>query len=1009
MKDKKKINKKKFGIGRLLCEVLLISLFVAGSYACLIKYDVIPKPSIKSLRRELEVTENVNIGIGQKFNVNVGVESPDKVIWKSIDDSIAKVDNGIIEGVAIGETYVTVETGSGEKQTIYVYVSANNMPSRAEEATNSTYIITYYPNGGTGQSTNTVCSSGKSCAVSGNIFKKDNYTFIGWTTKKEGTNDGYNWTGWSGTWKFKNGENGINNNRLLLYAMWDKTSNSANRYTISYDNNGGVGTIPSQICVHGQLCVINSSKPIRDGYTFGGWATAKEGKAYNWTNWKGTWGYKNGQYGIANNKLVLYARWTKNEKPVDTTTGEKFTIKYMPNGGSGSEQTQTCYKGKTCTIKSLDTFTRSEYKMVKWRTTSSTSVAGYNWTNWSGTFNFSNGQYGINNNTLTLYATWEKTSTTGVGQYKIVYNSNDGNNKTTTQTCIYGQTCTIKPLTTYSRSGYKMVKWRTTSSTSVAAYNWTNWSGTWKFTNGQYGVQNNQLILYATWESNSGSTEDIYTIKYMANGGTGNMTDQKCTYGKTCTIKPSSYSKQNYTFNGWTTKSDGKDDGYGWTGFSGTWNFKNGTKGIKNKTLTLYAMWKKQETTSTNYAEMYFMNVHNTQNILNSLVNDATNKNGYSNGESFILKTAEGKYVLIDTGHKNDAIVTNIYNQLKTLQKKDKVVIDYILITHAHGDHTGNLLSIINHSKITVKNVIIKKESKNISTYNNAVKAMANKGKVISPSTDGQEIKLDNYVSLLMFNTKDVYADKGQHKGSMIYFTSNPNKASKINGKYYYFDGSKYPNIKYVATTKLVKKHSEIKDGLDNYFYAKFDSDLRSDQNPNSNSLATIIKVSTKSGNRYMYITGDLDNGGYDIVPTNGIYGNGRTKLYNKDKMTLSSSANSFTGVIDSLNKVASETNSAKSIKSKLGSDVKNITIYQAAHHGLNNAPDAINILGINNKNVNTIIPVSVDTKTTRTFHQARTYYYTLSNTKKYYPGGTTKKGVQCVITNKGTTTCKNF
>jgi len=30
----------------------------------------------------------------------------------------------------------------------------------------------------------------------------------------------------------------------------------------------------------------------------------------NWTGWSGTWAYVDGEFGIANKSLVLYARWT---------------------------------------------------------------------------------------------------------------------------------------------------------------------------------------------------------------------------------------------------------------------------------------------------------------------------------------------------------------------------------------------------------------------------------------------------------------------------------------------------------------------------------------------------------------------------------------------------------------------------------------------------------------------------------------------------------------------------
>ena len=686
---RKKNNKKikKYGIGKIICEALLLSLFVAGSYACLIKYDVIPSPRDKYVSKDIEVVENVNIGVGEKFNVNINNDTLKNIEWRSTDEDIAKVNDGIIEGVGIGETYVTLETEEGTKKTIYVYVNSDNMPNRAEELANNTYVIQYVANGGTGTVKTTTCTYGKSCAVSGSVYTKKGYTFIGWTTKKDETNDGYNWTGWSGTWKYKNGQYGISNNKLILYAMWDANSNSANRTTISYNSNGGTGTIPSQICVYGKLCTIQTTKPTRSGYTFAGWATAKEGKAYNWTNWTGTWKFKNGSYGIANNKLVLYARWKKNESKTDTTTGEKFTIKYMPNGASGSEQTQICYKGQSCTIKATSIFKKSGYKNLKWRTTSKASVAGYNWTNWKGTWSFKNGQYGINNNTLTLYATWTPDGSSGsstANKVTIKYNANGGTGSMANQTCTYGEKCTIKE-NTFKRSGYKFTKWRTTSSTSVSGYNWTGWSGTWSFSNGKYGIKNNELVLYATWESTgSSTTNDKYTIKYNANGGSGSMPNQTCTSGSKCTIKTCSYSRKDYTFTGWTTNKDGKDDGYKWTSWSGTWSFTNGQKGISNKTLTLYAMWKKQTTTTTT--------------TTTPTVNNGSKIHFIATGSSdAILIESNGHFGLVDTSNPyNDGTKQSMSNSYETvnhvkqyLSKVGVSKLDFLIQTHNHSDHNG--------------------------------------------------------------------------------------------------------------------------------------------------------------------------------------------------------------------------------------------------------------------------------------------------------------------------------
>lgn len=152
----------------------------------------------------------------------------------------------------------------------------------------------------------------------------------------------------------------------------------------------------------------------------------------------------------------------------------------------------------------------------------------------------------------------------------------------------------------------------------------------------------------------------------------------------------------------------------------------------------------------------------------------------------------------------------------------------------------------------------------------------------------------------------------------------------------------------------------------------------------------------------------DIDNVGYDIVPTDGIYGNGISAIYSSEKaIKYSSKTKSFSGIINNINYIPSDTNAAKSVKKLIGSDSKNITIYQIGHHGINNDPDAINILGLNRKDVYAIAPAKNINGTT--FHKVRTYFYILSNTIKLCVGEKNKLGVYCYIENTGKTLCQDY
>ena len=171
-------------------------------------------------------------------------------------------------------------------------------------------------------------------------------------------------------------------------------------------------------------------------------------------------------------------------------------------------------------------------------------------------------------------------------KYTIIYMSNGDKGEMESNTYTYGDYCIIKP-NNFTKKDHTFVGWTTNSNGKGDGYNWTGWSGTWSYSNGQYGIKDNKLILYAIWQPK-------IKIIYMSNGGKGKMESNTYTYGDYCIIKPNNFTKKDHTFVGWTTNSNGKGDGYNWTGWSGTWSYSNGQYGIKDNKLILYAIWALQ-------------------------------------------------------------------------------------------------------------------------------------------------------------------------------------------------------------------------------------------------------------------------------------------------------------------------------------------------------------------------------------------------------------------------------
>ncbi|SFB03299.1 Listeria/Bacterioides repeat-containing protein, partial [Acetitomaculum ruminis DSM 5522] len=108
----------------------------------------------------------------------------------------------------------------------------------------------------------------------------------------------------------------------------------------------------------------------------------------------------------------------------------------------------------------------------------------------------------------------------------------------------------------YVKSGYDFAGWNTKadgSGTAVAD------QGSFKNLTKTNGAT---VTLYAQWvKKGSGNT---YTVKYKINGtGTGSMSNQKITYGKTANLKAITFCRTGYIFTGWNTKANGSGKKYG--------------------------------------------------------------------------------------------------------------------------------------------------------------------------------------------------------------------------------------------------------------------------------------------------------------------------------------------------------------------------------------------------------------------------------------------------------------
>ncbi len=343
------------------------------------------------------------------------------------------------------------------------------------------YTVTLKPRGGeVSPDSITVTHGGKY----GSLPKPERtgYKFSGWYTEKTG-----------GT-KVTKSDKIVENGNHKLFAHW-----SAKSYTVSFNVNGGEGSIPSRSIAfdakYGSLPTAG-----RPGYTFQGWFTKPSG---------GTNVTASTVMSTAANH-TLYAQWKICQ----------YTILLDANGGSVSPTSiKVTYGSKYGTLP-----------------TPTTTVAGYKfggwWTAKTGGTLVSSTSALVTNANHTLYARWN------IIQYTVTLNGNGGSPNISQITVNYGGKYGTLPTPT-APTGYKFAGWYTAA------------SGGTKMTSGGNIYTNANHTLYAHWSPVS------VTVKLDYNDGSGKVTTKSVTYNTKYGTLPSP-SRAGYIFDGWYTSGGAK-------------------------------------------------------------------------------------------------------------------------------------------------------------------------------------------------------------------------------------------------------------------------------------------------------------------------------------------------------------------------------------------------------------------------------------------------------------------
>lgn len=164
----------------------------------------------------------------------------------------------------------------------------------------NSYSITYNMNGGTNNSSNPSSYNVLYGVTLKNPTKKG-YTFAGWydgNTKITGINEGKNASFSSASDLYNQLASRTTGNKTLT-AKW-----VANTYTVTYDANGGTGSMNADTVTYDQPFTVKDNQFTRPGFKFVCWNEKADGTGTSWDGWIGkpwTWKYTK--------SITLYAQW----------------------------------------------------------------------------------------------------------------------------------------------------------------------------------------------------------------------------------------------------------------------------------------------------------------------------------------------------------------------------------------------------------------------------------------------------------------------------------------------------------------------------------------------------------------------------------------------------------------------------------------------------------------------------------------------------------------------------
>jgi uncharacterized repeat protein (TIGR02543 family) len=288
-----------------------------------------------------------------------------------------------------------------------------------------------------------------------------------------------------------------------VFAVGVQLSNALPTSVVTFDVNGGSGTMAAQTALNPTPLTLNSF--TRPGNSFQKWNTSVDGSGAS---------YSDGATYSFSTSTTLYAQWV--------TSGKVVT--FNANAGTGYMGPQV---SPVAGNLNFNTFTRADYVFTGWTTATDGTGASY----------ADGAEFPFSSPSTTLWAQWMPAPL-----HTVTFNANDG---TGTMTAQSANTSTDLSANAFTLTGSGFSGWNTaadgtgTSYAAAVPYSFTA-----------------DMTLYAQWTTNT------YTVTFLANSGSGSMTAQTFTHGVATTITTNTFTRTNYLFTGWNTESNGSGTAY---------------------------------------------------------------------------------------------------------------------------------------------------------------------------------------------------------------------------------------------------------------------------------------------------------------------------------------------------------------------------------------------------------------------------------------------------------------